>query len=432
MKLKGVTISIVILCLVMLGCADKGKSGDPDTLTWLTTSGYSPEAPDAGTGEYLADKVQAFEADHDMNLKMSLHPTNIDEAMARLLERANTGRAPDIAVIDGYVLDRYKEYLQPLDELMEEKGIDKADFLPFAEEVITGNDGKIYGLYMSTDTRMLFYNTELVPEPPQNWDEVVNISLSLQEDGYEGLVLPLGIGEGTSVTSLWPLFWGQGGELVNDEGKPTFGEGKNREYMLNVFETINNAVQKGAISKRMASSGEENGANGEVSTGKTAMFLGGSWQTAFLQDLLDEDFEKWDVASVPMIKDAERTSSAGGWVWGIFTDDADKQEAAFDFLVDTFIGEEGMGRFTSIQGSLPARQSVYDSEYYEPGPFDDAFRESLENEAEVRPASNQYNEISVQLQTAISQVVSGSKTPEKALNDAWKIATFGDERSANQ
>lgn len=431
MKLKGVTLVITLLFLIVVGCSEKKQSGDADTLTWLTTSGYSPEAPDAGTGEYLTDKVQAFESEHGMDLKMSLHPTNIDEAMARLLERANTGRVPDMAVIDGYVLDRYQDYLQPLDELMSEAGIDPEDFLPFAEDVITGDDGHIYGLYMSTDTRMLFYNKELVPEPPKDWDEVIDISLSLQEDGYEGLVLPLGIGEGTSVTSLWPLFWGQGGELVDDDGKPTFGEGKNQEYMLNVFETINDAVQKGAISKRMASSGEENGANGEVSTGKTAMFLGGSWQAAFLQDLLGDDFEKWEVASVPMIEGAENTSSAGGWVWGIFTDDADKQEAAFDFLVDTFIGEEGMGRFTSIQGSLPARQSVYDSEYYEPGPFDEAFRASLETEAEVRPASNHYNEISVQLQTAISQVVSGSKTPEQALNDAWKIVTFGEERSDN-
>lgn len=206
----------------------------------------------------------------------------------------------------------------------------------------------------------------------KNWEEVVDVSLSLQEEGYEGLVLPLGIGEGTSVTSLWPLFWGQGGELVDDDGRPVFGEGKNREYMLNVFETIHEAVEKGAISKRMASSGEENGANGEVSTGKTAMFLGGSWQAAFLQGLLGDDFENWEVTSVPMLEGAEKASSAGGWVWGIFTEDADKKEAAFDFLVDTFIGEEGMGRFTSIQGSLPARQSVYDSEYYEPGPFDEA------------------------------------------------------------
>ena len=33
-----------------------------------------------------------------------------------------------------------------------------------------------------------------------------------------------------------PMFWAQGGELVDAGGKPVFGEGKNRVAMLNVLE----------------------------------------------------------------------------------------------------------------------------------------------------------------------------------------------------
>ena len=85
-----------------------------------------------------------------------------------------------------------------------------------------------------------------------------------------------------------------------------------------------------------------------------------------------------------------------------------------------------MGEFTSIQGSLPARQSVYESDSYDPGPFSEEFLKSLETEAEARPGAAKYNEISVQLQTAISQVISGSKEPEQAVDDAWEIVTFGE------
>ncbi|WP_431801198.1 extracellular solute-binding protein [Halobacillus andaensis] len=426
------TIITGITCLMLAGAAgcsgEDSSANDQDTLTWLTTSGYSPEAPSEGTADYISEKVQKFEETHpDMNMKISLQSSNIDEAMARLLEQANTGRAPDMAAIDGYMLDRYMEYLQPLDELMEDRGLEPDDFLPFAEEVIRGEDGQIYGLYMSTDTRMLYYNKEVIEEPPETWEEVIEVSKEVQKEGYQGLVLPVGIGEGTTVTSILPLFWSQGGELVDEAGNPSFGKGKNREAMIKTFDTLYRAREEGAISKRMASSGQENDANGEVAAGNTAMFLGGSWQAATIEETLGDDFENWEVASLPMIEEGDETaSSAGGWAWGIFAEDPEKQEAAFDFLMDSFISEQGMGEFTSLQGSLPARESVYDSEYYDPGPFNDEFLESLETEARARPGAPSYNEISVQLQTSISQVISGSKEPEQAVDDAWEIVTFGE------
>lgn len=427
---KTIPIGMSMLVIAgMTGCSSENPSAEEkETLTWYTTAGYSPEAPSAATSEYISGNIQSFEKEHPgMDIQISLQSSNIDEAMARLLEQANTGRAPDMAAIDGYMLDRYKEYLQPLDDLMEERGIDPDDYLPFAEKVLRGDDGKIYGLYMSTDTRMLYYNKEIIEEPPSTWDEVIEVSNEVQKEGYEGLVLPLGIGEGTSVTSLWPLFWSQGGELVDEEGNPTFGEGKNREAMIRTFETLDRAQEEGAVSKRMASSGQENDANGEVAAGDTAMFLGGSWQAATIEEILGDDFENWEVASLPTVEENDPTvSSAGGWAWGIFAEDPKKQEAAFDFLVDSFISEEGMGEFTSIQGSLPARESVYESDSYNPGAFNDEFLTSLETEAEARPGASKYNEISVQLQTAISQVISGSKEPEQAVDDAWEIVTFGE------
>ncbi|GEK57749.1 hypothetical protein CHL76_01455 [Marinococcus halophilus] len=427
---KSISIGMSMLVIAGLaGCSgDNPSAEEKETLTWYTTAGYSPEAPSAATSDYISENIESFEKEHpDMNIQLSLQSSNIDEAMARLLEQANTGRAPDMAAIDGYMLDRYKEYLQPLDELMEERGLDPDDYLPFAEKVLRGDDGKIYGLYMSTDTRMLYYNKEVIEEPPSTWEEVIEVSNEVQKEGYEGLVLPLGIGEGTSVTSLWPLFWSQGGKLVDKEGNPVFGKGENREAMIRTFETLDRAQEEGAVSKRMASSGRENDANGEVAAGDTAMFLGGSWQAVTIEEILGDDFENWEVASLPTIEEDDPTvSSAGGWAWGIFTDDPEKKEAAFDFLMDSFISEEGMGEFTSIQGSLPARTSVYESDSYNPGAFNDEFLTSLETEAEARPGASKYNEISVQLQTAISQVISGSKEPEQAVDDAWEIVTFGE------
>jgi multiple sugar transport system substrate-binding protein len=293
-KMTKVLVGSVLAALLTVGCGGEDATSDDSTdgfeLRWATSAGYSPQVPVAGTANYISGKVNEFEEDFpNVDLNIEIQASNIDDAMSRLIEQANTGRAPDVAAIDGYLFQRYIDYLQPLDDLMEEYGIEVDDFLPFAQDVITGPDGSVYGLYMSTDTRVLFYNTEVVSEPPTTWDEAIDLSLELQEDGYNGLIFPGGRGEGASITTLWPLFWAQGGELVDEDGRPTFGEGENREKMLNVLSKIEEAVNAGAVPQRLASYGGENDLNEEIATGNTAMFLGGNWQESFLRETLGEE-----------------------------------------------------------------------------------------------------------------------------------------------
>ncbi|PYZ97600.1 hypothetical protein CR205_03120 [Alteribacter lacisalsi] len=408
--------------LFLAACGGNGTSGEGDVdLDWLTTPSYSPQATNEEEADYISGKIAEFEEEFpDVNINMDLQSTDIDEAMSRLLEQANTGRAPDVAAIDGFYFQRFIDYLQPLDELFEEYDMDIDDFLPFAQDVIKGEDGQIYGLYMNTDTRVLFYNTEVVEEPPATWDEAIELSLDIQEDGYSGLLFPGGRGEGTAVTTLWPLFWAQGGELVDEDGNPSFGEGENREKMLNVLSQIDTAVQSGATPQRVSSYGGENDLNEEIAGGSAAMFLGGNWQLSFMRETLGEDFENWDVAPLPQIEENQFATSAGGWAWGIFAEEEDKQEAAFDLITRLFISEQGMSEWINVHGGLPSRESVYESEYFEGDEFSDVFREYLED-ANVRPASPRYNEISNQMQIAVSEVISGSKTPEEALDDAWSV-----------
>ncbi|MFC0469814.1 extracellular solute-binding protein [Halalkalibacter kiskunsagensis] len=422
-----VLVGAVVAAILAVGCGgEETTSEDSDAerfeLRWATSTGYSPQSPISGPANYISGKVSEFEEDFPhVDLNIDIQSSNIDEAMSRLIEQANTGRAPDVAAIDGYLFQRYIEYLQPLDDLMEEYGIEADDFLPFAQDVITGPDGKVYGLYMGTDTRVLFYNTEVVSEPPTTWEEAMQISLEIQEDGYNGLIFPGGRGEGASITTLWPLFWAQGGELVDEDGTPVFGEGENREKMLNVLSTIEEAVTIGAAPQRLAGYGAEGDLNQEIATGSTAMFLGGNWQEAFLKETLgEEEFAKWDVAPLPQLEEGLGGTAAGGWTWGIFTEDEEKKRAAFDLIARLFITEQAMGEFQSVQGGLPTRSSVYDSEYYEGTRFSSLFREYLED-ANVRPSSPHYNTISIQMQIALSDVISGNKSAEEALDDAWKV-----------
>jgi multiple sugar transport system substrate-binding protein len=403
---------------------EKGKQ-EVTELEWLAHPVYSLQSPNEDTVTYVQSKIDEFEeANENYKISGEVLSSNIPEAMARLLEQASQGRAPHIAQIDGYILPRFYDYLQPLDPLFEQAGLDIEDFFPFAQEVMTGPDGQIYGMQFTTDTRVLYYNTELVEKAPETWDEVFAMSESLSADGYESLMLPAGRGEGTTVTSVLPLFWAQGGELVDEDGNANFGEGENREYMLNVLNFLHEGVQNGAIPQRVANYGSESDLNAEVATGKVAMFMGGSWQVNQLADVLSEDeLAKWAIAPLPQQNADQKATSAGGWAWAIFAEDEAEQEAAFDFLLRTFVGDEGMAEWTTVGGYLPTRSSIYDHEKFEANEYTEVFKEHLEGFAQTRPSATVYPDISSQLQIAASNVVSGSKTPEEALEEAWQAVS---------
>ena len=139
--------------------------------------------------------------------------------------------------------------LQPLDAFFTKEEID--DLFPFIREGITGPDGHIYAWWWGTDLRVLYYNKDLVPTPPQTWDELQAAALEAAESGVDGVLFNGGRWEGTTFDWL-ANFWAQGGELVDDSGKPIFGEGENREKMLKALNYFKGLVDSGAAPKRVA------------------------------------------------------------------------------------------------------------------------------------------------------------------------------------
>ena len=61
---------------------------------------------------------------------------------------------------------------------------DKRDeFVESNLDAFTYTDGNLYGLPYASENLGFFYNTELVPEPPTTWDEVLEIGRSLKAEG---------------------------------------------------------------------------------------------------------------------------------------------------------------------------------------------------------------------------------------------------------
>ncbi|MGB3828559.1 MAG: hypothetical protein WA962_07240 [Ornithinimicrobium sp.] len=78
--------------------------------------------------------------------------------------------------VDGYVFGRMARFAQPLDQRMQEWGIQLDDWFPSLQEVMTGGQDSVRGLQFTTDVRVLYYRRDLIDRPPATWDELISLA----------------------------------------------------------------------------------------------------------------------------------------------------------------------------------------------------------------------------------------------------------------
>lgn len=403
--------------LGVAGCGSDGDRGSENAIGWQAIPPYSTEQnTDQARVSYLEEAIASWEEGSEFTINPLVSSSDITAANARLLEQASQGRAPDLAMVDSYLFPRFYDFVQPVGDYLGDLSPD--DWFPFARNLMTGG-GEPKGLQFTTDVRVMFYRTDLVDDPPASWDEVLEVGRGLGDD-VDTFLFPAGRDEATMTSTLLPFFWSQGGELTDEEGNPLFGEGANREAMLNALGFIQECVQSGITPQRVTEYGLETDLDGDVASGNTAMFLGGNFQVGSLMEIMgEEEFtSRWDVAPIPSMSGDNFASTSGGQMWGVFTDNQDKQRAGVDFLKAVFVGDEGMAGWCNVGGYLPPRQSVFDVPAYEGNQYTDTFREHLDQYAMSRPPAESYQEISTALQVAVAQVISGDSSPEQALQSA--------------
>jgi multiple sugar transport system substrate-binding protein len=355
---------------------------------------------------------------------LELHKTKLQLAAA-------AGRLPDVASIDSYWLPLFMNDVQPLEPYWPAE--DRADFLPFTIQTLSDPAGHVLGLWHETDCRVLFYRKDLVPAPPRTWDQLLDTASRIaREQNMSGYLYNAGRWEGTVFDHL-AMFWAQGGELVDRDGRPILGEGANRAAMLRVLGFLRDTIQRGASPRSVLGQTDYQQMTGAAVAGDAAMFLGGNWQLKDLQTgLSPAEFAKWDIAPIPQADAATRSTGTGGWVWVVFATDPARQKAAVEFIRDVEAPAHA-ARISQATGHLPVRRSVYrDFPIFSQDPWYRRFGEMLVD-GHARPAAMIYPEMSQQLQLAIGAVVSGEKTPERALDEAVTAidAEYGRQTSSH-
>jgi multiple sugar transport system substrate-binding protein len=397
------------------------RVGDPDaplTLSVWAQQDYSHLAARPAIASAFTTVLDEWARTHrDVQLRVSVMPA-LELHKAKLQLAAAANRLPDVASIDSFWLPLLAADVQPLDAYW--PADDRRDFLPFTIQTLSDAAGHVYGLWHETDCRVLFYRRDLVPAPPRTWDELLETASRVsRERRVAGYLYNAGRWEATVFDHL-AMFWAQGGELVDGAGRPIFGEGRNRVAMRRLLAFLRDTIEKGAAPRSVLGNNDYQQLTGAAIAGDVAMFLGGNWQLKDLETgLAPAEFAKWDIAPIPQADASTRSTGTGGWVWVVFARDEARKRAAVEFIRDVEAPAHA-ARISEATGHLPVRRSVYrDFPIFSQDRWYRRFGEMLVD-GHARPTVPIYPAISQQLQLAIGAVVSGTKTPEAAVDDAWQ------------
>lgn len=120
------------------------------------------------------------------------------------------------------------------------------------QEVATGAftwDGQLVGVPFAVENLGLFRNTDLVPEAPQTWQEVIDTSMQLQESGEveQAFLIPASPDE--IPYHIHPIFTGFGGYYfeLTDSGYDTSDIGIDNEGAVQAATTVQEWVDMGFI-----------------------------------------------------------------------------------------------------------------------------------------------------------------------------------------
>jgi multiple sugar transport system substrate-binding protein len=412
---------LMVAGVVYAGGGQEQAAGEEQQVITFTTHDFASPQNLPKLQEY----IDQFTEETGIRVEVTVGPDA--EYRTKLLQEAAAGNASDVALVDGQWVPEFARlgYLQSLEEYYTPEFRER--FFDFAVE---GSmiDGTPYAVWWHTGLWSLYYRQDLLEEagysePPADWNELVEMGKALTVDRNNdgvidtyGLAIPGAKNEVTS-TTLLPWFWGNGGHLVDDNGDVTFDTGEDREAMVSTLSFIDDLVNKHGIVTEDMPSLSFTDVEAVFLSGEAAMALLGSWHYASLEKNGGEEFvSNVGISPIPAVPGNEPTTTAGGWAMGIFTDDPEKQEAAWKFM--EYWSDIPIQKFlTREAGQMTAVKTVYQEPELRNDEVMQGFVAGLEN-ATTRPGVPFYDAMSAAYQDMIQKVVIGTLEPEAAVEQA--------------
>lgn len=442
-RILGIAAIVTASAVVVTGCGGgKDASDVAEDVDW----GAQATGDLKAWGFENADDVGQSRLDYAegqlKDVKVDLDATAFDAQ--KFTTRLAGGNVPDVVQMDRRYVTTYaaQGLILPLDECLKEQDVSPREhWYPFVVDDVTYDD-EIWAVPQFYQPPAILVNKKVLDEAGVTADQIDTskpdvlldaIGKIYQEKG--GVPTRLGFDpQATGQSGLWIL--GMGGQLNDDDGKPTLDDPKNVAG-IEMLKKITDAQGGFAAVKSFTDSFDTFGDNNQFVAGQVGAQVNAQWYPNVLSPYMDElqleavpfrgaDGEPFSVASgtafvVPV--GAKNPAAACAWMVDLTSDEA--WAAAGEARGETRKKDGGVntGLFT---GSPAADTAIRDewvtesgnagfdqviSTYYDVVDYGQSFGSS--------PAGQ---EIQNELNNAITAALLGDKSPEEALKDAQKAA----------
>ncbi len=362
-------------------------------------------------GEVVTQLIPAYEKGHP-GVKVEVQQIPWSAAHEKLLTAYVGDATPDIAMLGNTWVPEFSavDALEPLDSLVASSAdAPKADYFPgiWNTNVV---EGVTYGIPWYTDTRVIFYRTDLLtaagynsmPTTWADWRTAMQKIKSRMTARQYPLLIPI---------TEWPppviLGLQAGSTLLKDNGQ--FGAFHDPPFMK-AFDFYVSLYHDGLAP---ALSGSEiSNLYQEFERGNIAMYISGPWQIGEFTNRLPKNMQdKWMTASLPGMN-GPGVSLAGGASLSLFRRSTHKREAWQ--LMEFLSRPEVQLQFYKLTGDLPARRAAWNDTSLANNRYAKAFREQLDR-VEPTPQVPEWEQIATKVFEHGEEAVRGKKTVDRTL-----------------
>lgn len=433
MRVRNAVTSIAAASAAVLllgGCTADGGDDAGDTVTVV----YSKTDSFTVLDELMQTAKKEFEASHE-GITVELQPITAtdDDYKTRLqLSLASPDTAPDVFYEDTFAVrsDIEAGYLLKLDDKLDSWD-DWEMFDDAGRTAGQGEDGSTYALPLGTDTRVIWYNKDVLekagvstPWQPESWDDILATAAQITQSDPD--VVPFnmyagtGTGEGTVMQSFYELLYGTGdgtGLFDDDSGKWVVGS-QGFVDSLTFLQTLYDEGYAVSPDKALDPNVWQAVFGDWFPQGTLGATVEGSYTPSFWAEGGDfawpEYADTMGVALFPT-QDGQKpggVSMSGGWTLAASAQ-TDVPDLAFEFMT-TVVNKENALWYAINNAQIAVRTDVaQEPTYLESNPFVKAVTDAV-SVTHFRPANSDYPQVSVAAQEATEAVITGQKSPAEA------------------
>ena len=372
----------------------------------------------------LKTAVPELQAKHpDLSIKTVESVQEYSAYRRYLITRMAAGDAPDLMLADDIWMGEFVQngFLAPLpDDWLTSQG-PVPDLLPNYKSACTW-DGKLYGIWWDTDTRLFPYLKKYISTPPATWDDTINLQKQLKAQGKPPLAFYACYGWDDTVNSAMYMNipvdqlkapgWGFFDVSADNKWTPIF----NKEPGLKAFQYLIDLKNAGAAA--ILDKPEEVDAaflNGTYS----AEVAGGTWiysEAVGAGWTADRYQSELGYAVQPIPPGGHTASYGGGFVLTVPAGSKHKDLA--EELTVLLVDPDLEAKLGAQYGALFTRQSVLNKLIDEKAfPFADVVANQLQYTI-PRPMIPEWDRVHRYWIDALQEALLGKKTPQQALDDA--------------